>query len=722
MLRLGRVLLAGCVIAAAAPGTALATPVPTSPPTISSASGSGPASVGSALYCSPGQWSSNNGGSAFLQGWTWYRDSTSGPKLTTSSSYTPTAADIGHSLVCQVTELDGGDNTTATATAVTGIVLPDPGVTITQYSPTVTGNIGESVAGVSVTATLKRSSVALTDVATATTTTGPDGSWSLTLAPENPSTGPPNAVTGYGDQLALQYAPPSGQTTTVPADTTYGSTYYDSVRFLNASSTIATDGLTITGPPAFQVNGSCASLSFMIDGAANATTQQPNGACALSLGTPVTDQNRVQASFTSPYKDAANGAPSNLTTISDVGLPGTGQTSSYGGNGLGPPTCSADLVSGHLVCNDLNAGTFAVSRNGGSPVQLATSQVGGASGGYVDYQGTAFLSGLASGDVVTLDETGPQATTRHLTTLHVYTLRVDLPTSGVPSGECQPNKPIQYGGACPSTGQFSGAASAGQGLLDDLSGGKTLVTLPSLQNRIPGYTSSMPGVTFTAYADLQGTGNMQQVLGEVTSVDLQIVPHSGGTAVFNQDATLTSDSVGPYATAIVTGLGEGRYFANWLLTDDHGDTVAVSDLFAVQPVGTGSQGPVGPAGQQGPAGATGPQGATGPAGPQGPQGPVGKNGTSSLVKCVLKATRAGRKHSTTQVCTVTVLSPGSHVANVEITRGNLRYAMGSAVVHRGRAWFRLRNLRVMRRGRYLVTIVVAAGKRPDVIRYWQTMR
>jgi hypothetical protein len=101
---------------------------------------------------------------------------------------------------------------------------------------------------------------------------------------------------------------------------------------------------------------------------------------------------------------------------------------------------------------------------------------------------------------------------------------------------------------------------------------------------------------------------------------------------------------------------------------------------------------------------------------------VGKNGTSSLVKCVLKATRAGRKHSTTQVCTVTVLSPGSHVANVEITRGNLRYAMGSAVVHRGRAWFRLRNLRVMRRGRYLVTIVVAAGKRPDVIRYWQTMR
>ena len=140
MLHLLRIVLAGCVIALAIPATALATPVNNSPPTISNYSGNGlgPPAVGNQLYCNPGTWSSSGTGSVYTQSVTWYRDSTSGTQLGTYS-YTPVAADIGHVLVCQVTEYDPSDSTAASATAMTAVVLPDPSVTITLYSPTVSG-------------------------------------------------------------------------------------------------------------------------------------------------------------------------------------------------------------------------------------------------------------------------------------------------------------------------------------------------------------------------------------------------------------------------------------------------------------------------------------------------------------------------------------------------------------------------------------------------------
>jgi len=187
----------------------------------------------------------------------------------------------------------------------------------------------------------------------------------------------------------------------------------------------------------------------------------------------------------------------------------------------------------------------------------------------------------------------------------------------------------------------------------------------------------MPGGTFTAYADVQGTGTTQQVLGQVTSVKLQVVSHAGGAPLIDKAGLATSDNVGPFVTVDVTGLGAGRYFANWLLTDSHGDTAAYSDVFAVQ-AGAGAQGaagpqgPVGPAGPQGPTGAQGPVGPAGAQGPTGPPGPSGKNGTSSLVKCVYKTTGTGRNRKTRQVCTVTVLSPGTHVVSVAITGANTR--------------------------------------------------
>jgi hypothetical protein len=220
---------------------------------------------------------------------------------------------------------------------------------------------------------------------------------------------------------------------------------------------------------------------------------------------------------------------------------------------------------------------------------------------------------------------------------------------------------------------------------------------------------------------------------------------------------ITSDTVGPYVTAVVTGMGSGRYTANWLLTDSHGDTVAYSNPFAVQdipagprgpagpqgPTGatgaTGTQGPAGADGAQGPAGAQGPEGAIGAQGPagangaqgpagangaQGPagmQGPAGEDGKSSEVKCVLRTTGAGKYQQTHEICTVYGLSPGSHLVSVEISSGKKPYATGTAVVHARTARFTLRSLHPMRHGRYLITLVATHGKKSTVTRYRQTI-
>ena len=712
-------------------GRAMATPIESSPPTISSYV-SGPVEVGTSFQCNPGSWSSSNAaGSLYPSGYAWYQDSVSGTPVSTNGSYTTVSTDVGHTLICQVTVHDYSDNTTSTGTsAPTAAVLPQPSVTIAQYSPAVSGNIGENVAGVSVTVTLQRlvtSPTTMRDVASATVTTDSSGNWTATLAPENPPNGPPNAFTPQQysngpDQLDVRYAPPSGQATTLPDDTTYTNTYN---LFLGNQNTISADGSIITSNVSvYGPGGRCTGLSYIVDGTTHSATQQPNGKCAYSPTSSLTDQDHVQASSTTSYSDTTNGSSSLLTGISDVGLRGV----------TGAPTCSADLVSGQVICGPLNSGTFAVSRNGGSPIPLASSQSGSS------YQGSAFLPGLSTGDVITLDESAPQATTRHLTTLHVYILRADIAVAGT-SGTCQPNKPLTAYplAACPTSGLFSvpGISYFSGSELDDLSGGTTLVNIPRLQDQIPSYADSEPAGTFTAYADLTGTGTTAQVLAQTSSVNLQIVPRGGSTPVFNQNLTLTSDSVGPYVTAGVAGLSTGLYSANWLVTDTHGDTQAYTIPFAVQPGGaTGPQGPAGPAGPTGPTGAqgpagptgptgaqgpAGPTGATGPQGPAGPRGPQGPAGRSSKCTVTTKWVGTGSSRHQVQIIKCVFISPARDVTSAMISRGRTTYAVGSAVAHRGLVHLRLRSLRAMKHGRYLVTIVIASRQGPLVIRYSETL-
>ncbi len=245
--------------------------------------------------------------------------------------------------MCLVTATDYADNnTTASLQATTSTVLPDPTVTVTEYSSTISGDIGEDVAGVTVTLNLKREiGTTYTTIATAATRTDDSGQWSATLSPR--------AGFVSGDQLSVQYAPPSTQPTrTVPAAATYGGsgswTYFP-------SGSISSDGLTVTP----SLSGSCSALSIIVDGASHATVSRPNFSCTYSPTPALSDRNLVQVAYETTAT-ADDGSTSNLTTLSNAGLVG-GSTS--------PPICDADLVSDQVTCNNLSPGTFAVSLNGG---------------------------------------------------------------------------------------------------------------------------------------------------------------------------------------------------------------------------------------------------------------------------------------------------------------------------------------------------------------------
>ncbi len=68
-----------------------------------------------------------------------------------------------------------------------------------------------------------------------------------------------------------------------------------------------------------------------------------------------------------------------------------------------------------------------------------------------------------------------------------------------------------------------------------------------------------------------------------------------------------------------------------------------------------------------------------------------------------------------------MLAPGSHTVSVDVTRGRRTYATGNAVVRSGVAHVRLRALRRIRHGRYLITIVTGTGTKVTVARHYQRL-
>lgn len=648
---------------------------------------SGTGQAGNFLFCQGPTWKAAGGSSDFVDTtFNWYYSTNTTTPLSggsNTSDYTVKQADVGKNIVCIETATDEQTGGKATSQSAALTIRPTAGIVFTQYNPKITGTIGESVTGVTVKLTLDRfvgGTSAPRAVATGSTTTNASGQWAITLTPS--VAGANDAFAVEGDQLVVTYSGGAAGTV-LPVNTTYDESGVD---FAGQSTTISSDGKTVAASV-----GPCSNVTIQVDGTTNATASA-SGLCQFKPSTALTDNNHVQTHFAEKVLDETSNMNSNVTTLSDVGLLGEGFAA---GEGQGAPTCSADLVSGQVICQGLNGKTFTVTGGTSAPVTLTNVQES-SHGNFVEDQGSGFLTGLTAGKTVVLKESG---LARAISTLNLVTLRVDYGVGGTASGSCQPNKMFGGGdeeGLCPTSGTFT----SGQGaLFDDLSGGQTLVNVPTVENRIPSDLDSISSSAFTAYGDLFNVGTTAQVLAQTKSISLSIVPHAGGAAAFTGTPTTTSDAVGPFAFDNVSGLKQGRFFANWTLTDSHSDTRRYSDEFAVQPAN--------------PAAAAVP--ATVVAVP-GPQGPAGQNGTSSKVVCTTTKYGTAKHRKSQTTCKVSVVAPGSRTVTVAVTRGKRTIASASARARAGRARVTLRHAGRLRHGRYLVTVLSITGSKTTVTR------
>lgn len=670
-----RAALAALVAMAVVPGVAMAVPVNDTPPQVldSNSDPASSATVGQTLTCGSGDWTSANHFEYEFK-----RDGTPIGGFGTDFTYQVASADIGHAVSCTVRAFDDPDNTTADQDSSNSAnVFPAATLDVTRFSPAVSGNIGESTAGVSVTVSVQRSDTSGNpyDVARVTATTAPDGSWNGALVNVNPVGGPQRAPFIDADRITVTYAQGAAAGgTTLPFDEHYSPFFSD----LDGAR-IAQNGATASYNP----EGACSTAQFTVNGGAPVTESGSSGNCSAALGTTVTDEHTVLVREARAQADG-----STLTLTSPVGLVGNGFAPH---TDRGVPVCSADLVTGDIFCQRLRAGLFALTRTRGAQsvnFTLTTSDDG--------FGEATMPGGLEGGDVVTLTTQGGS---RALTTLHLATLRFDERDGTISGGTCSASQWIGFAlsveAACPQGGVVpSGINTTGQ--IDDLSGGGTGVSIPQFENVIPTDDDSV-GPSFQAYVDPFGPA-------PPTTITITLFHRNPNGSNGAQAAGPVA--IDPSAGGAVTGLAAGRYNAVWGMTDTQGDgaTHDTDQLTTQLTVQAGSKGDPGTAGSNGSNGSTGSQGPAGPSGPAGPAGPQGPPGRDAKVTCVVKPAKGKRKAKIT--CTVKFRKSGGKV-RARLVRGKHVYASGVSV----RGVLRLTPRRALKRGLYKLVLIDRHGVR-----------
>lgn len=581
-------------------------------------------------------------------------------------------------------------------TTLTATGLPLPQVNLTQYSTTVTGNIGSTTSDVGVQVTVLRGSGG-TQVAQASTTTGADGGWTVTLAHavgddrdeidvDYSGTGAPTPnhqviLTGNGDDPVDE----AGWTGWTELDQGAALTNSDQVLMNNPPS------LTIA--PCFQTGVE----SFAIDGVAGSGSPTDfcgtaSDAADFQLAAPVTDHQVVTYStndnraFQPPDADTPNGGGGLVNLTVTLGEPDS--VAAFGGNvpgftPTGAPACTADLGAQTVTCTGLVPTDTYTLKDGSTTVS-----------GAADANGAVTKSlAVKRNDTVTLSN----SVSRTLTTLHVANLQVHIAGDAgtVGTGTCSP---LQYwggplttpptnssagepsasdgsdgvaltGDVCPAGGSAAGMPTSDIAQTDDSSGGETVTEVADVADTSPMLGETLYGA-FTAVADTSDGSS---------PVALSIAPAAGGAAVF------TSVNVDSASGVAVPALTPGNYKATWVVTNANGDTRTVTTRFIEESALQGSKGDTG---------ATGPKGPTGPRGPRGPAGPkphiachLAKH---HKVKC--KVTFPKHKHTSGDV-------------RMALARGSKVVALGHGAVKHGRGTVTLRALGQVSRGRWTMTVV-----------------
>lgn len=490
----------------------------------------------------------------------------------------------GHPYLFQMMWSNAAGGCVQTSAQTTSLRLP-PAISLRQFSPVVTGNIGAAVRGVSVQMVLLRGGF---PVAGARAVTDASGSWRLTLRAHS---GALEAVGDDRDVILARYGragpAPEAIATGSPGnpftaagftgwfDLDYG--YQVNSRSIELSPCFQVGVLAITvggvptEPPVPECNGDTA--------VATVTTPK------LGLGAPLlmsSDDNRAPTSL-DPVgalvkMTIAPGEPASVPAISNPDVP-------FGGSGF--PLCVADLRTQSVSCGGLVPGArYSLTRRRRHAVLHARA----------DGNGVARFAGfhglIRGGDLLTLKNRAGRA----LTALHVAHLRVDIAgnESVLSGGTCQPlgywGPPVTspptttsvgnggvtgQGTICPPRGRAAGLPAADIAEIDDLSGGQTRTELASLLTTTPAQGAVLYG-PFVALAQTGFRAPHGSQITTGTRVALVITRPGSSHAVFS------SANVNTLAGVPVTGLTAGVYSAKWVVRDVNGDTRTVRTRFVEQ--------------------------------------------------------------------------------------------------------------------------------------------
>jgi hypothetical protein len=476
--------------------------------------------------------------------------------------------------------------------------LPLPQVQLTQFSPTVSGNIENNTAEVSVTVTLQRASAsgAPVTVASGSTTTAGDGSWSVPLGI--------HAVGDDRDVITIDYsgagAPTPGHEQILtgnggnpfPEAGWTGWTDMDNGSLVTNTQTV--QGFpppTITLEPCFQTGVE----AYSVGGVAG--SESPTDFCntssdaatapvkaAVTPGQAVTWSSLDDRAFTPPGAPNANltgalvmlavpaGEPDSVSSFSNpfVAIPQGGF-----------PPCTGDLEAETVTCTGLVPGETYTLKDAAKSAS-----------GKADATGTVSVPlTIKGGDRVALSNGS-----RTLTTLRVAHLRAAIKANQtvLSGGQCQPGEyygpPVSTpptnssagsisggialtGEICPLNGNATGLPTSTIAQTDEFSGGQTTTEVPLIVSTSPSQDENVFG-TFTARARAGFPGPDNTTIPNDARIALRIT--RSGKTVFSAPNVNTKGGVK------VSGLTPGTYTAIWTLIDANHDTRTLVTQFFEQ--------------------------------------------------------------------------------------------------------------------------------------------
>jgi hypothetical protein len=444
--------------------------------------------------------------------------------------------------------------------------LPLATVNLTQFSRTITGNIGTAHGGVPVEVGIVRT---LFPVALGGTRTRPDGGWKVTLS---------HAVGDDRDLVVVRYGkggPKPDAIETGSGGNPFTESGWTGWFDLDHGYVVGRKGV-ILGPC-----GQTGVLSLTIGGTAQpAPVEQCQTESDVTVAhTPVGLGSRISMSSTDDRAVShlnPNGALVKLSVKlgEPDAVPAVGNAKLIVGPS-GFPLCTAHLEFQTVSCNGLVPGErYNLAGHRARANITGTINVG---------------MRVRGGDTLPLSN----GAHRVLTTLHVAHLRADVNDQQdvLSGGTCQPgdyygpglSRPplgpaIGVGGvtgkglACPPDGSAKGLPALDIEQTDDRSGGVTQTGVPNLESVSPNRGGTVYG-SFIATAQPARFGATFSELGVPATVALTITRLGAHHRVFHAADVATASGVPVHA------LARGVYNATWVVRDRNGDTRTVHTRF-----------------------------------------------------------------------------------------------------------------------------------------------